>query len=128
MTPDPPKKETPLKAVTGQSFGTLAWMAVGAAVGAAMLAPLVMRWLGVSFEVAMMIGGAAFALLFGALSKYGKLSSLTESGQKVSQGAVVFGVGLFGAKLLAPLMRKIPWIGGGFETPTNTDPALVGLA
>jgi hypothetical protein len=94
--------EDAVKEGTGESLKGLAWLVVGAALGASLLAPMVSSWLGISGELAMILAGMAIAFVgSGAIKKAG-------------QGSAVFGIGLLGASMLGPMLGKItPGDAGG---------------
>ena len=80
---------------TGESTSSLLWLAVGAAVGAAIVAPMLASWLGLSYEIALVLGGAAIAYFAsGAIKKAG-------------HGSALLGVGLLAVRYVAPLFGRV---------------------
>lgn len=79
---------------TGESVKGLLVMAAGAAVIAALVAPFITKYLGVSSTLAIILGGAALAYFGKGLFR------------QLGQGAAVFGVTVWAMGFLGPMLER----------------------
>lgn len=108
-TPDLAKK------ATGERFGTLAWMAVGSAVGAVLIAPMLRAWTGWSMAICVLVAGVGLALLGGVLGRWSKGvgSGVTTAGH----GAAIFAIGTLAIQYIGPFVAQL--FGGGKKGAAN---------